>query len=142
MRSDAEQIAAIKSQTLARMAEITAQPKPTYRIDGQLVNWGDYCSRLQQTLDWCKEKLRSAPAAGTRAARPTATMTLEDVSECLDLLMEMVAQHCNCEDGLDSMSLSANAGAMRFLARFGLLTISCDGGRRVLGKLVDEEPNP
>ena len=55
--SDAEQIAVIKSQTLARMAEITAQPKPTYQIDGQLVAWGDYLSQLQRVVDWCNEKL-------------------------------------------------------------------------------------
>ena len=42
MPTNAEQIATIKSQTLARMAEITAQPKPTYQIDGQLVAWGNY----------------------------------------------------------------------------------------------------
>ena len=57
MPTDIEQIATIKSQTLARMAEITAQPKPTYQIDGQLVSWGDYLSQLQRTVDWCNEKL-------------------------------------------------------------------------------------
>ena len=39
------------------MAEITAQPKPTYQIDGQLVAWGDYLTQLQRTIDWCNEKL-------------------------------------------------------------------------------------
>ncbi len=57
MSTDAQQIAVIKSQTLARMAEITAQPKPTYQIDGQLVAWGDYLSQLQRAIDWCNEKL-------------------------------------------------------------------------------------
>jgi hypothetical protein len=57
MSTDAQQLATIKSQTLARMAEITAQPKPTYQIDGQLVAWGDYLSQLQRTIDWCNEKL-------------------------------------------------------------------------------------
>ena len=55
--SDIEQITTIKSQTLARIAEITAQPKPTYQIDGQLVAWGDYLSQLQKAVDWCNEKL-------------------------------------------------------------------------------------
>jgi hypothetical protein len=55
--SDAETIAAIKSQTLARIAEITAQPKPTYQIDGQMVGWSGYLAQLQQTVDWCNEKL-------------------------------------------------------------------------------------
>jgi hypothetical protein len=57
--SDAETIAAIKSQTLARIAEITAQPKPTYQIDGQMIAWGGYLAQLQQTVDWCNEKLSS-----------------------------------------------------------------------------------
>jgi hypothetical protein len=57
MSTDAQQIAGIKSQTLTRMAEITAQPKPTYHIDGQVVAWGDYLSQLQRTVDWCNEKL-------------------------------------------------------------------------------------
>jgi hypothetical protein len=57
MSTDAEQVATIKSQTLARIAEITAQPKPTYQIDGQLVAWGDYLNQLQRTVDWCNEKL-------------------------------------------------------------------------------------
>jgi len=57
MPTDLEQMATIKSQTLARMAEITAQPKPTYQIDGQLVAWGDYLAQLHRTVDWCNEKL-------------------------------------------------------------------------------------
>ena len=57
MPSDAEQIATIKTQTLARMAEITAEPKPTYNIDGQMIAWADYLKQLQRTVDWCNEKL-------------------------------------------------------------------------------------
>lgn len=57
MPSDAEQIATIKTQTLARIAEITAEPKPTYNVDGQMVAWADYLKQLQQTVDWCNEKL-------------------------------------------------------------------------------------
>jgi len=57
MPSDAEQLATIKSQTLARIAEITAEPKPNYYIDGQMVNWADYLKRLKATVDWCNRKL-------------------------------------------------------------------------------------
>jgi hypothetical protein len=57
MPSDAQQIATIKTQTLARIAEITAQPKPTYNVDGQMIAWGDYLEQLQQTVDWCNQKL-------------------------------------------------------------------------------------
>jgi hypothetical protein len=55
--SDADTIATIKSQILARIAEITAQPKPTYQIDGQMIAWGDYLSQLERAVDWCNEKL-------------------------------------------------------------------------------------
>ncbi len=57
MPTDIEQLVAIKGQTLARIAEITSQPKPTYQIDGQMVAWGDYLSQLQRVVDWCNEKL-------------------------------------------------------------------------------------
>jgi hypothetical protein len=55
--SDATTITTIKTQTLAVIAEITAQPKPTYQIDGQMVSWGDYLSQLRNTVDWCNERL-------------------------------------------------------------------------------------
>ena len=67
MPTNPEQIATIKSQTLARMAEITAQPKPTYQIDGQLVAWGDYLRQLQRTVDWCNEKLVGEAPAEVRS---------------------------------------------------------------------------
>jgi len=57
MPTDMQQYAAIKSQTLTLMAEITARPKPTYQLDGQSVAWSDYLTRLQRTVDWCNEKL-------------------------------------------------------------------------------------
>jgi len=55
--NDAATIENIKSQTLARIAEITAQPKPTYQVDGQSVAWGDYLAQLQRTVDWCNATL-------------------------------------------------------------------------------------
>jgi hypothetical protein len=57
MPSDLEQIRTIKAQTLAIMAELTANPKPTYYLDGQSVSWNDYLARLQATVDWCQRKL-------------------------------------------------------------------------------------
>lgn len=55
--SDVEQLRAIKSQTLAVMAEITAAPKPTYDVDGQQVAWTEYLRQLQGTVDWCDARL-------------------------------------------------------------------------------------
>jgi len=57
MSSDLEQLQTIKSQTLALIAELTANPKPTYYLDGQTVSWNDYLARLQATVDWCQRKL-------------------------------------------------------------------------------------
>ena len=57
MPSDLEQIQTIKSQTLALVAQITAEPKPSYSVDGQKVSWSEYLARLQATVDWCERKL-------------------------------------------------------------------------------------
>jgi hypothetical protein len=55
--TDTEQIAAIRSQVFARIAEIRAEPKPTYWIDGQRVHWQEYVESLEASLDWCDRKL-------------------------------------------------------------------------------------
>ncbi len=60
MSTDIQQLAAIKAQTLARIAEITAEPKPSYQIDGQKIDWADYLKTLRQTVDWCNTKLAGA----------------------------------------------------------------------------------
>ena len=57
MPSDLEQLSTILSQTLAIIAEMTANPKPSYTLDGQTVSWGDYLSKLRATVDWCEQKL-------------------------------------------------------------------------------------
>ena len=43
----------IKTQTLNLIAELTANPKPSYNIDGQAVQWSDYLKQLQATVEWC-----------------------------------------------------------------------------------------
>lgn len=60
MATDAEQIATIRTQTLARIVEITASPKPSYTIDGQQVLWSDYLRQLQSTVAWCDEQVAAA----------------------------------------------------------------------------------
>lgn len=57
MPTDAEQLALIKSQTLALLVEITAHPKPSYEIDGQEVSWNEYLKQLLATAAWCDAKL-------------------------------------------------------------------------------------
>jgi len=58
--TDAETIAAIRSQTLALLATLTENPKPSYAIDGQSVSWAEYLARLQATVDWCDAQLAAA----------------------------------------------------------------------------------
>ena len=55
--ADADTIATIKTQTLARIEEITAQPKPSYNIDGQQVAWSAYLAQLQKVVEWCNQQL-------------------------------------------------------------------------------------
>ena len=57
MATDLEQIQSIKTQTLAIIVDLTANPKPTYYIDGQTVSWNSYLATLQTTVDWCERKL-------------------------------------------------------------------------------------
>ena len=67
MPTDAEQIAIIRSQTLALIAEVTAQPKPTYQIDGQNISWGEYLGQLQKTVDWCDQQMAAAAPVEVRS---------------------------------------------------------------------------
>jgi hypothetical protein len=57
MATNAEIIATIKTQTLARIQEITAQPKPNYTIDGQSVRWADYLKQLWEVVANCDAQL-------------------------------------------------------------------------------------
>ena len=57
MPTDLEQLQTIRSQALASIADITANPKPSYTVDGQSVSWNSYLRRLRQTVDWCERKI-------------------------------------------------------------------------------------
>jgi hypothetical protein len=57
MATDSEQLTTIKRQTLAIIADLTAQPKPSYTLDGQSVSWDEYLAQLQATVRWCDEQL-------------------------------------------------------------------------------------
>ena len=50
MPTDAEQLATIKSQTLALLVDLTENPKPSYNIDGQEVEWTEYRRSLMLDL--------------------------------------------------------------------------------------------
>ena len=49
----------IKRQTLATLAELAREPKPTYKIDGAVVSWTEYQESLRQTVDWCDKQLHA-----------------------------------------------------------------------------------
>ena len=55
--TDVEQIQTIRNQTLAQLEALRADPKPTYWLDGQRVNWQQYAESLERTVDWCDRKL-------------------------------------------------------------------------------------
>ena len=57
MSTEAEQIALIRTQTLAQLEQLRVSPKPSYSIDGQKVSWTEYAESLQLTIDWCDRKL-------------------------------------------------------------------------------------
>jgi len=56
MPTDAQQIATIRTQTYALIVDMTANPKPSYDIDGQSVSWAAYLKTLQDTINWCDQQ--------------------------------------------------------------------------------------
>ena len=54
------QLQAIKANILARIEEITAQPKPNYNIDGQSVSWQSYLDSLFDKLTAIDTQINSA----------------------------------------------------------------------------------
>jgi hypothetical protein len=62
-----EQLRQIKAQTLALIADVTAQPKPTYKIDGQYVFWEQYLAQLQATVQWCDGQIAAAAPVEVRS---------------------------------------------------------------------------
>lgn len=47
----ASDLATIRENILARIAEVTSKPKPNYTIDGQTVSWQSYLDSLMKSLD-------------------------------------------------------------------------------------------
>jgi len=65
--------------------------------------------------------------------------------ELVDVYSDLVAMNCTHKDKasgetrLDSMAISTNARAMRFLAKKGKIVIEKEFGRRVIGKWAKQE---
>jgi len=61
--------------------------------------------------------------------------------EIIELNKEIVSQNCAMQDGsLDSMAITTNALAMRFLAEKGIIIIEKEYGRRVIGRWAEQSP--
>ena len=57
MSAELSRVETIRTQTLAQIESLRADPKPTYWIEGQRVHWQEYVESLQETVDWCDRKL-------------------------------------------------------------------------------------
>lgn len=55
--ADADTIKTIKTQLLQIKLDLTAQPKPTYTIDGQTVQWTEYLAQVNKEIEWCDKQL-------------------------------------------------------------------------------------
>ena len=65
MATNKAQLETIRSQTLQIIVDITANPKPTYTIDGQTIQWSDYLAKLRETVNWCNEQLAAEDPSET-----------------------------------------------------------------------------
>jgi hypothetical protein len=69
MPSAAESLDTAISNIAALIAQITADPKPNYSIDGQLVSWGDYLDTLTTKLASLQKSRQMAAGPYQRATR-------------------------------------------------------------------------
>jgi hypothetical protein len=60
MMSDVDQLKAIKCNTLAQIAAVSAERKPTYTDGGQSFSWTQYLEHLQRRVEWCNQQLAAA----------------------------------------------------------------------------------
>lgn len=60
MPTDTSQIEAIRNQALTQIEQVRANPKPSYSVDGQRIDWQQYVDSLLRTVDWCDEKIAAA----------------------------------------------------------------------------------
>ena len=55
-----ENLTTARDNIAARLASITAQPKPSYDVDGQRVEWNAYFEALTRQLATLNEQLNGA----------------------------------------------------------------------------------
>jgi len=62
-KTDAERLFSLRKSRdniLTVIESVTAEPKPTYNIDGQSVKWGEYLKQLQDSLASIEEMISAA----------------------------------------------------------------------------------
>lgn len=57
----------IRDDAIARLAEICADPKPKYTVDGRTIDWEGYAADLRKTIDWCNAQLSGPVEIRTQA---------------------------------------------------------------------------
>lgn len=57
MATNLENLATIKANALAKLAELTADPKPDYDIDGQKVTWSALWDKLTAICKWADKQI-------------------------------------------------------------------------------------
>lgn len=55
--SSSEQLQTIKANTLAQLAAVSAERKPSYSEAGQSFSWSEYLEHLQRRVEWCNQQL-------------------------------------------------------------------------------------
>jgi len=58
--TDVEQLTAIRANTLAQIAAVSAERKPSYSDGGQSFSWTEYLEHLQRRIEWCNAQLSAA----------------------------------------------------------------------------------
>ena len=51
MATDCDNLAQVKSNLIAILADMSAHPKPTYSLDGKSVSWAEYYSMIFNNLE-------------------------------------------------------------------------------------------
>lgn len=60
MPSVLDQLTTIQQNILTQIADITANPKVSYSVDGQSVSWSEYNRLLWDMLDNCNKQIQVA----------------------------------------------------------------------------------
>jgi len=55
-----------RDRAATRLKEVLANPKPSYSVNGQTIQWSAYCNMLTETIDRCNRLI----AAGDNDGAP------------------------------------------------------------------------